>query len=78
MDGCTAGFLKITYQLQRLHRVEWREITIAYGKSEGTEEDAIVASSDREEPVQSVPLPRFKQSTYLNKLEVYSLQSSVP
>ena len=28
---------------------------MAYGKSEGTEEDAIVASSNREEPVQSVP-----------------------
>lgn len=55
MDGCTIGFLKITYQLQRLHRVEWCEITIAYGESEGTEEDAIVASSDREESVHSVP-----------------------
>jgi len=55
VDGCTVGFLKITYQLQRLHRVEWCEITIAYGESEGTEEEEIVASSDREEPVQSVP-----------------------
>ena len=55
MDGCTVGFLKVTYQLQRLNRVEWSEIAIAYGKSEGTEKEAIVASSDREEPVHSVP-----------------------
>jgi len=68
MDECTAGFLKTTYQLQRLHRVECCEITVAYGKSEGIEEDAIVASSDWEEPVQSVPLPKFKQSTYLKQV----------
>jgi hypothetical protein len=44
------SFLIMMYELQRLHRAERCEVMIAYGKSEGTEEEAIVASSDREEP----------------------------